>query len=194
MGLYGERAGAFTVQCKDKDEAARVESQIKIIVRLILISLLMPSAFTYLASCGIITPSCTGPCIPTLPATAPGLLLRWTISCRCLLKAEACNTSFELCLFRWWQTLPWGKNGWRMWRPWQTGATWRNRTVQCASAICIRHYLICDYINETVVFRIIGMRTALREGLAKEGSSHNWQHITDQVSVPPSFQVLNTAS
>ena len=29
--------------------------------------------------------------------------------------------------------------------------------------------------------RIIGMRTALREGLAKEGSSHNWQHITDQV-------------
>ena len=38
------------------------------------------------------------------------------------------------------------------------------------------------------------MRTALREGLAKEGSSHNWQHITDQVSVPLSFQVLNTAS
>ena len=65
---------------------------------------------------------------------------------------------------------------------------------QCAPAICIRHYLICDYINETVVFRIIGMRTALREGLAKEGSSHNWQHITDQVSVALSFQVLNTAS
>ena len=42
--------------------------------------------------------------------------------------------------------------------------------------------------------RIIGMRTALREGLAREGSSHNWQHITDQVSVPLSFQVLNTAS
>ena len=66
--------------------------------------------------------------------------------------------------------------------------------LQCASANCTRHYLICDYINETVVFRIIGMRTALREGLAKEGSSHNWQHITDQVSVPLSFQVLNTAS
>ena len=31
------------------------------------------------------------------------------------------------------------------------------------------------------ISRIIGMRTALREGLAKEGSSHNWQHITDQV-------------
>ena len=25
------------------------------------------------------------------------------------------------------------------------------------------------------------MRTALRDGLAKEGSSRNWQHITDQV-------------
>merc|ERR1712066_438371 len=24
MGLYGERAGAFTVQCKDKEEAARI--------------------------------------------------------------------------------------------------------------------------------------------------------------------------
>ena len=33
MGLYGERAGAFTVVCADKEEAARVESQIKIIVR-----------------------------------------------------------------------------------------------------------------------------------------------------------------
>ncbi len=33
MGLYGERAGAFTVICADADEAKRVESQIKIIVR-----------------------------------------------------------------------------------------------------------------------------------------------------------------
>jgi len=33
MGLYGERAGAFTVVCQDKEEAARVESQMKIIVR-----------------------------------------------------------------------------------------------------------------------------------------------------------------
>merc|ERR1711962_1778183 len=32
---------------------------------------------------------------------------------------------------------------------------------------------------KTMADRIIGMRTALREGLAKEGSSHNWQHITD---------------
>ena len=33
MGLYGERVGAFTVVCADKDEAARVESQIKILIR-----------------------------------------------------------------------------------------------------------------------------------------------------------------
>ena len=33
MGLYGERTGAFTVICADGEEAARVESQVKIIVR-----------------------------------------------------------------------------------------------------------------------------------------------------------------
>jgi len=33
MGLYGERAGAFTVVCKDSEERARVTSQMKILVR-----------------------------------------------------------------------------------------------------------------------------------------------------------------
>ncbi|PWZ01414.1 hypothetical protein BCV70DRAFT_157976 [Testicularia cyperi] len=33
MGLYGERVGAFSVVCADPDEKARVDSQIKIIVR-----------------------------------------------------------------------------------------------------------------------------------------------------------------
>jgi len=33
MGLYGERVGAFTVVTKDTEEAARVESQLKIIIR-----------------------------------------------------------------------------------------------------------------------------------------------------------------
>ena len=33
MGLYGEWMGAFTVVCAEKDEAARVESQIKILIR-----------------------------------------------------------------------------------------------------------------------------------------------------------------
>ncbi|XP_034666623.1 aspartate aminotransferase, mitochondrial isoform X1 [Drosophila subobscura] len=33
MGLYGERAGAFSVICTDEEEAARVMSQVKIIIR-----------------------------------------------------------------------------------------------------------------------------------------------------------------
>lgn len=33
MGLYGERIGAFSVVCRDTEEKARVESQIKIAVR-----------------------------------------------------------------------------------------------------------------------------------------------------------------
>ena len=31
--------------------------------------------------------------------------------------------------------------------------------------------------------RIISMRAALRDGLSKEGSSRNWQHITDQIGM-----------
>jgi len=33
MGLYGERAGAFTIVCADKEEASRVNSQLKILIR-----------------------------------------------------------------------------------------------------------------------------------------------------------------
>lgn len=33
MGLYGERAGAFSLICSDKDEAARTMSQLKILIR-----------------------------------------------------------------------------------------------------------------------------------------------------------------
>ncbi|XP_040185227.1 aspartate aminotransferase, mitochondrial [Rana temporaria] len=33
MGLYGERVGAFTVVCSDAEEAKRVESQLKILIR-----------------------------------------------------------------------------------------------------------------------------------------------------------------
>jgi aspartate aminotransferase len=33
MGLYGERVGAFTVVCQDKDEVERVMSQVKILIR-----------------------------------------------------------------------------------------------------------------------------------------------------------------
>ena len=53
MGLYGERVEAFTIVCADKDETARVESQIKILVRPI---------YTYT--------DCT---LYSNPGTAPGL-------------------------------------------------------------------------------------------------------------------------
>lgn len=33
VGLYGERVGAFTVVCQDKDEVDRVMSQLKILIR-----------------------------------------------------------------------------------------------------------------------------------------------------------------
>ena len=33
MGLYGQRTGAFSVVCADSEEAARVESQLKILIR-----------------------------------------------------------------------------------------------------------------------------------------------------------------
>ena len=31
--------------------------------------------------------------------------------------------------------------------------------------------------------RIIRMRTMLKDGLKKEGSAHNWEHITDQIGM-----------
>jgi len=31
--------------------------------------------------------------------------------------------------------------------------------------------------------RIITMRKKLKEGLIREGSTHNWEHITDQIGM-----------
>jgi hypothetical protein len=45
------------------------------------------------------------------------------------------------------------------------------------------------FFNEEIVidficpFRIIGMRSALKAGLEKEGSSRDWKHITDQIGM-----------
>ena len=66
MGLYGERAGAFTVQCKDKEEAARVESQIKIIVRYIISPILLSKYYTlcaliFVESCQLSRPLYSNP-------------------------------------------------------------------------------------------------------------------------------------
>lgn len=100
MGLYGERTGAFTVVCKDKEEAARVESQIKIIVRPLYSN-----------------PPRHGARIVTEILTNQQIRANWLVDVK------------------------------------------------------------------TMADRIISMRTKLKEGLAREGSSHNWQHITDQIGM-----------
>jgi len=100
MGLYGERTGAFTIVCKDKEEAARVESQVKIIVRPLYSN-----------------PPRHGARIVTEILTTPEIRSEWLVDVK------------------------------------------------------------------TMADRIIAMRNQLKDGLAKEGSSKNWQHITDQIGM-----------
>merc|ERR1712098_141799 len=100
MGLYGLRAGAFTVVCTDKEEASRVESQIKIIVR---------------------------PLYSNPPRHGARI-------------AAEVMTNPEL------------------------RAMWLGDVKGMAD-------------------RIISMRTRLRDGLAREGSTKNWSHITDQIGM-----------
>ncbi|KAF2359213.1 Aminotransferase class I/classII [Trinorchestia longiramus] len=100
MGLYGERAGAFSVVCTDKDEAARVMSQIKILIR----------------------PMYSNPPIN-------GARIVSTILGDAALRSE-----------------------------------WLKDVKGMAD-------------------RIISMRTQLRTNLEKEGSTRNWNHITDQIGM-----------
>jgi len=100
MGLYGERTGAFTVVCTDKEEAARVESQIKIIVRPLYSN-----------------PPRHGARIVTEILSNPEIRPEWLVDVK------------------------------------------------------------------TMADRIITMRTQLKDGLAREGSIKNWQHITDQIGM-----------
>ncbi|XP_072403689.1 aspartate aminotransferase, mitochondrial [Chiloscyllium punctatum] len=100
MGLYGERVGGFTVICSDPDEAKRVESQLKILIR----------------------PMYSNPPI----------------------------------------------NGARI-----------------AAAIMNTAELRKEWLEEVkgMANRIISMREQLVSNLKKEGSIHNWQHITDQIGM-----------
>lgn len=100
MGLYGERAGAFTLVCSSKEEADRVMSQIKILIR----------------------PMYSNPPIH-------GARIVQTILMDPALKSQ-----------------------------------WLKDVKGMAD-------------------RIISMRTQLVDNLKKEGSSHNWQHITDQIGM-----------
>ncbi|XP_061100899.1 aspartate aminotransferase, mitochondrial [Conger conger] len=100
MGLYGERVGGFTVVCKDAEEAKRVESQLKILIR----------------------PMYSNPPM----------------------------------------------NGARI-----------------ASTILNTPELRSEWLEEVhgMANRIIKMREQLVANLQKEGSTHNWQHVIDQIGM-----------
>jgi len=100
MGLYGERAGAFTVCCSSQEEAARVESQCKILIRPMYSN-----------------PPRHGARIAAEILTNPGLKAEWLVDVK------------------------------------------------------------------GMADRIIAMGTQLKAGLEKEGSTLNWQHITDQIGM-----------
>jgi len=100
MGLYGERVGAFTIVANDQDEAARVLSQLKILIRPI-----------------ISNPPIHGARIANKILTDEGLKKQWLTDVK------------------------------------------------------------------TMADRIIGMRTQLKSLLAKEGSTKNWEHITNQIGM-----------
>ncbi|RUS86111.1 hypothetical protein EGW08_006131 [Elysia chlorotica] len=100
MGLYGERVGALSIVCNDTDEAARVMSQVKIIIR----------------------PMYSNPPIHGARIAAK------------ILNTPALNKQ------------------------------WLGEVKGMAD-------------------RIISMRTRLQDGLKREGSSRNWQHITDQIGM-----------
>uniref|UniRef100_A0A3B3QRL9 Aspartate aminotransferase n=1 Tax=Paramormyrops kingsleyae TaxID=1676925 RepID=A0A3B3QRL9_9TELE len=100
MGLYGERVGGLTVVCRDAEEAKRVESQLKILIRPIYSN-----------------PPMNGPRIAATILNTPELRKEWL--------AEV----------------------------------------------------------HTMANRIIQMREQLVAKLRKEGSTKNWQHVTDQIGM-----------
>ncbi|XP_046385843.1 aspartate aminotransferase, mitochondrial [Ischnura elegans] len=100
MGLYGERAGAFSLVTGSKDEAAKTLSQIKILIRPMYSN-----------------PPVNGSRIVMEILSDPGLKKEWLADVK------------------------------------------------------------------GMADRIIGVRTQLRDNLKKEGSSKNWEHITDQIGM-----------
>ncbi|XP_028814126.1 aspartate aminotransferase, mitochondrial [Denticeps clupeoides] len=100
MGLYGERVGGFTVVCKDAEEAKRVESQLKILIRPIYSN-----------------PPMNGARIASTILNTPELYKEWLVEVK------------------------------------------------------------------DMATRIIRMREELVGNLKKEGSTLNWQHVTDQIGM-----------
>uniref|UniRef100_A0A914DXS6 Aspartate aminotransferase n=1 Tax=Acrobeloides nanus TaxID=290746 RepID=A0A914DXS6_9BILA len=100
MGLYGERVGAYTIVCKDPEEASRVMSQVKILIRPM-----------------ISNPPIHGARIATKILNDPKLRAQWLVDVK------------------------------------------------------------------GMADRIISMRSQLKDLLKKEGSTRNWNHITDQIGM-----------
>ena len=100
MGVYGQRCGAFSVVCENTNEAAAIESQLKIIVRPLYSS-----------------PALHASRLVSTVLTDPELYGQWLQDVK------------------------------------------------------------------GMADRIISMRHALREGLAREGSAHNWEHLTKQIGM-----------
>ena len=100
MGLYGERVGAFSIVCNSKEEASKVMSQIKIIIRPLYSN-----------------PPIHGARVASLIMNDPTLRSQWLKDVK------------------------------------------------------------------GMADRIISVRTKLKDGLKREGSSRNWQHITDQIGM-----------
>ncbi|GFS21691.1 aspartate aminotransferase, partial [Elysia marginata] len=100
MGLYGERVGALSIICSSAEEAARVMSQVKIIIRPMYSN-----------------PPIHGARIAAKILNTPALNKQWLVEVK------------------------------------------------------------------GMADRIMSMRTRLQDGLKREGSSHNWQHITDQIGM-----------
>lgn len=100
FGLYGERVGAFSVVCADEEEKARVESQLKILIRPMYSN-----------------PPINGARIVETILTDPVLEKQWYGECKAMAD------------------------------------------------------------------RIISMRTALKDALAAQGSTKNWDHVTSQIGM-----------
>jgi len=100
MGLYGERAGAFTIVCADKEEASRVNSQLKILIRPMYSN-----------------PPIHGARIVQEILSTPDLRAEWLVDVK------------------------------------------------------------------GMADRIIDVRAKLKAGMERNGSSHNWDHITDQIGM-----------
>lgn len=100
MGVYGQRCGAFSIVSEDAEQAAAVESQLKIIIRPLYSS-----------------PALNAARLVTTVLTDPELHAQWLIDVK------------------------------------------------------------------GMADRIISMREALKAGLTREGSIHNWDHLTNQIGM-----------